>query len=162
LRGPGDMAVKYLRRAADLLRPAGASSLRAAALNNLGEVYFGLGNLSAAEECYTEARDICREIGGYVWGSTLHNLGLVYLRQHRLADAIACFDEALPKHRASGLLFGEAITLKRLGEAQQQTGAVAAARASLTRSLQLFEQIGERAEAAETAALLAALPDEDA
>ena len=162
LRGPDEAAVRYLRHAADLLRPTGPSSMRASALNNLGEVYLGLGDLSAAEDCYTEARDICRVIGGYVEGHTLHNLGLLYLRQHRLDDAIASFNEALAKHRAAGALFGEALALKRLGGAQREAGAVTAARASLTRSHQIFEEIGEQPEAAEAAGLLASLPGKDA
>jgi tetratricopeptide (TPR) repeat protein len=161
LLGSGEEAVRYLQHAVDLLRPTGASSLRASALNNLGEVYFGLGNLSAAEDCYTEAREICRVIGGYVEGHTLHNLGLVYLRQHRLDDAIDSFNQALPMHRAAGALFGEALALKRLGEAQREAGAVAGARASLTRSQEIFEEIGEREEAAEAAELLASLTDAD-
>jgi len=86
---------------------------------------------------------------------------VVYLRQRRLDEAVASFNEALRKHRAAGLLVGEAHTLKDLGEAQRETGAVPAARASLTRAHQLFEQVGERAEAAEAAALLASLAGED-
>ena len=41
--GAGEDALRYLRRAADLLEPTGASSLLSVALNNLGEVYFELG-----------------------------------------------------------------------------------------------------------------------
>ena len=95
MHGPGEDALRYLRRAADLLEPMGAISLRSVALNNLGEVYFGLGDLDAAAECYVQARDICREIGGHAEGHALHNLGRVYLRQHRLDEAIASFEEAL-------------------------------------------------------------------
>ena len=102
--GPGEDALRYLRRAADLLEPMGAISLRSVALNNLGEVYFALGDLDAAAECYVQARDICREIGGHAEGHALHNLGRVYLRLHRLDEAIASFTEALSKHRAAGLL----------------------------------------------------------
>ena len=69
VHGPGEDALRYMRRAADLLEPMGATSLRSVALNNLGEVYFALGDLDAAEECYVQARDICREIGGYVEGA---------------------------------------------------------------------------------------------
>jgi DNA-binding SARP family transcriptional activator len=159
LHGPGDDARRYMRRAADLLEPMGAISLRGVALNNLGEVYFRLDDLDAAVECYMQAREIGREIGGYVEGHALHNLGLVFLRMHRLDEAISRLTEALGKHRAAGLLAGEALTLKHLGEAQAQTGKRAEARASLTDAIRIFEQIGDQAEAAETASLLASLPN---
>jgi DNA-binding SARP family transcriptional activator/tetratricopeptide (TPR) repeat protein len=157
IHGPGKDALRYLRRAADVLEPIGAISLRSVALNNLGEVYFMLGDLDAAMECYTQARDICREIGGHAEGHALHNLGLVLLRLHRLDEAITSFNEALSKHRAWGVLVGEAHTLKHLGEAQAEAGRTAEARASLTAALGIYEQIGDQAEVAETAALLAPL-----
>jgi tetratricopeptide (TPR) repeat protein len=146
-----------MRQAADLLEPMGVISLRSVALNNLGEVYFALGDLDAAAECYVQARDLCREIGGYVEGHVLHNLGLVYLRLHRLDEAIASFTEALGRHRAAGLLAGEASTLKDLAEARAQTGDLAEARVSLAAAIGIFEQIADRDRAAETASLLALL-----
>jgi tetratricopeptide (TPR) repeat protein len=135
----------------------GAISLRSVALNYLGEVYFRLGDLDAAAECYTRARDIGREVGGYVEGHVLHSLGLVYLRQQRLDEAIASFTEALGRHRAAGLLVGEASTLKDLARARAQAGNLAEARDSLAAAIGIFEQIGDRDRAAETAALLSSL-----
>ena len=67
--GRGRAAVPAAR--GDLLEPTGASSLRSVALNNLGEVYFGLGDLDAAAECYLQALDIGREIGGHAEGHAL-------------------------------------------------------------------------------------------
>jgi len=159
LNGPGEDALRYMRLAVDLLRPAGATSLRAVALNNLGEVYFGLGDLDAAEKCYIEARDISREIGGHAEGHALHNLGSVYRRLHRLDEAIASFKEGISKHRAAGVLYGEAVTLKHLGEVYAETGDTGQARACLAQAKAIFEQIDDRAEASETAALLASLAD---
>jgi DNA-binding SARP family transcriptional activator len=157
LDGPGQDALRYMRRAADLLEPMGAISLRSVALNNLGEVYFGLGDLDAAAECCIQARDICREIGGYVEGHALHNLGRVFLRLHRLDEAIASFTEALSKHRAAGLLDGEAWTLKDLAEARAEVGDMTEARASLAAATRIFEQLGDQVGAAETASLLVSL-----
>ena len=157
LHGPGDDALRYMRRAADLLEPMGADSLRGVALNNLGEVHFRLGDLDAAMKCYIEARDMAREIGGHAEGHALNNLGLVFLRLHRLDEAVASFMEALDKHRAAGVLVGEAWTLQNLGKAQQETGDVAGARGSLTSAIEIFEQIGDQVGMAETASLLAAL-----
>jgi DNA-binding SARP family transcriptional activator len=158
VHGPGAEALRYLRLAVDLLAPMGAISLRSVALNNLGEVYFELGDLDAAEECYVQARDICREmVGGHVEGHVLHNLGRVYHFQQRFADAVASFTEALRKHRAAGLLWGEAVTLKHLGEVRAETGDLGDARSSLAEALRIFEQIGDQVEATETVALQRAL-----
>jgi tetratricopeptide (TPR) repeat protein len=158
LQGPGEDALRCLRLAVDLLRPTGAKSMLAVALNNLGEVYFRLGQVRAAEQCFLEACDICREIGGSAEGHALHNLGQVYQVLHRPVDAVASFEAALRKHRAAGELWGEAVTLKHLGEVHAAAGDPDRARATLSRALRIFEQIGDQAEAAETAVLLAALP----
>jgi DNA-binding SARP family transcriptional activator len=159
VHGPGEDALRYMRRAADLLQPMGATSLRSVALNNLGEVHFRLGELDAAEDCFVQARDISREFGGYVEGHVLHNLGLVFLRQHRPQEAIASFTEALHKHRAAGLLAGEAWTLKDLARARAETGNTAEGRALLAMAIRIFEQTGDQAGTSEAAALLAELTD---
>jgi tetratricopeptide (TPR) repeat protein len=161
MHGAGEDALGYLRRAVDLLEPLGASSLRSAALNNLGEVYFELGDLDAAAECYLQALEISREFSALAEGFALFNLGRVYMRQRRVDEAIARFEEALPKQRASGALDGEALVLQGLGAAQAVTGRRADARSSLTEALRIFEQIGYQEETAETAALLAELSAED-
>jgi tetratricopeptide (TPR) repeat protein len=160
IRGAGEDALRYLRRAAALLEPAGATTLRSVALNNLGEVYFGLGDLDAAADCYLQALDVARGIGGHAEGHALHNLGLVYMRQRRHDDAIARLREALAKHRASGERYGEAMALKGLGAAQTETGRRAEAKASLTGALRIFESIRNKEQAAETMALLTSLSAE--
>jgi tetratricopeptide (TPR) repeat protein len=159
IHGAGEDALRYLRHAADLLEPMGATPHRSAALNNLGEVYFDLGDLDAAAECYLQALDIAREFGDHAEGHALHNLGRVYTRQHRLEEAVATLKDALVKLRASGELDAEAWTLKSLGTAHTEVGNVAEARASLTEGLRIFEQIANQEQAAETAALLASLRD---
>jgi DNA-binding SARP family transcriptional activator len=153
--GANEDALRYLRRAADLLEPMDAISLRSVVLNDLGEVYFGLGDLDAAAECYSQACAVGREIGGHAEGHALHNLGHVYLLQHRLDEAITSFEEAIRKHRASGTLDGE--TFKHLGQAQAENGRDADAAASLAEALRIFEQMGDREQAAETSELLASL-----
>jgi tetratricopeptide (TPR) repeat protein len=105
-----------------------------------------------------QARDILHEIGGYVEGHALGNLGRVYLRQNRLDDAVATLVEAVPKHRATGDLFGEATALTHLGQTQRNAHNVADARESWTQALAIFNQVNARAEAADLAALLASLP----
>jgi tetratricopeptide (TPR) repeat protein len=158
MNGPGAAALESMRHAVDLLRPMGASPLLAAAVNNLGEVHYGLGDLDSAAECYGESCDIYREIGGYGLGHALHNLGRVYLALRRIDDANACFTEAVRAHRKSGDLAGEAIAIKNLGHVHASTGDTARARAAWSAALAIFEQINESVEAADAIAALAALP----
>ena len=157
IRGPGADALRYMRLAVDLLRPTGASSMRGVALNNLGEVYWELGDPDAAAECYAQARDIYHEVGGHTEGHVLHNLARVYLHLGRIDDAIACLRDAMPQHRQYGDLVGEATALKHLGQAYERTGDVARAQASWTAALEIFERIGEAPEAAGVAAALSAV-----
>jgi DNA-binding SARP family transcriptional activator/tetratricopeptide (TPR) repeat protein len=157
IRGPGAEALRYMRLAVDLLRPTGASSMRGVALNNLGEVYWELGDSDAAAECYAQARDIYHEVGGHTEGHVLHNLARVYLHLGRIDDAIAALTDAMPQHRLYGDLVGEATALKHLGQAYERTGDVARAQASWTAALEIFERIGEAPEAAGVAAALSAV-----
>jgi DNA-binding SARP family transcriptional activator len=156
-REANEDALHYMRRAATLLEPMGAISLRSVALNNLGEVYRGLGELDAAAECYLQALDIGREIGGHVEGHALNNLGHVYMRQHRLDEAVATLEQAVSRHRASGDRGGEAEALMNLGTAQAEIGSRTAARTSLTEALRIAEQTGNQELAAEAIALLTSL-----
>jgi len=155
LHGPGEDALTNMRRGVDLLRPLGPSSLLAVALNNLGDVHYGLGQLDSAAEYFAQSRDM----GGQAEGYALDNLGRVYRDQGRLADAIASFAESARKHRAFGQLVGEAKALRRLGEAQAEAGHAAEARTALAAALRIFEQVTDQAAANETAALLASLGD---
>ena len=157
VRGVGADALRYLQLAVDLLRPAGASSVLGIALNNLGEVYWELGDPDSAAERYSEARDIFHELGGQGEGHALHNLARVYLHLGRTDEAIACLMDALPRHRSLGDLVGEATALRYVGLAQEKIGDVAAARTSWTAALAIFEQIGEKGESAEVSAALASL-----
>lgn len=158
MHGPGEEALRYMGHAVDLLRPGGPTSLHAVALNNLGEIHLDRGDLGAAEKCYRQARDICREMGGgYVEGHALHNLGRVYQLLRRFDEALASYDDALRMHRASGVLSGEATTLKHLGEVHVEVGDLVKARSSLAEAMRIFEQIGDQAEAEEAAEALTSL-----
>ncbi|HET9079212.1 MAG TPA: BTAD domain-containing putative transcriptional regulator [Trebonia sp.] len=152
--GPGEDALRYMQHSVSLRRLAGPSYQLGASVNNLGDVYFGLGDLDAAAECYVESREIFRKIGGYGEGHALHNLGLVFLRQHRLDDAVTSCTEAVRKHRTAGDLRGEAVAFKYLGEAYRLGGNTEGARAAWTTALTIFEQVGDHVQAAEAAAAL--------
>jgi tetratricopeptide (TPR) repeat protein len=146
-----------MRRAVELLRPMGATSLLGVAVNNLGEVYYQLGDLDSAAECYDESRSICLEIGGYGLGHALHNLGRVYMDLSRIDEAGACFIDAVRAHRASGDLYGEARALKHLGRVCRKKDDIVEARSAWIAAQAIFEQLDEAAEAAEVTAALGSL-----
>ena len=157
MHGAGEEALRYLQRAAELLEPMGATSLRGVALNNLGEVYFELCDLDAAAECYRQTLEIGRELDGPAEAYGLLNLGRIYLRQRRLGEAIASFNEALPKHREFGALDSETEVLQGLGTTQAEIGRRSDAMSSLTEALRIFEQIGYQEQIVETAAMIESL-----
>jgi DNA-binding SARP family transcriptional activator/TPR repeat protein len=157
LDGPGEAALTSMRRAVEVLRSSGPSPLLGVAVNNLGEVYYRLGDLHSAAEWYEQARDISHEVSGHAEGAAWHNLGRVYRDLGRRADAIAAFEESVGKHRAFRVLIGEATALKDLGALNAEIGDADKAVTSLAAAHKLFEQIGDRVAAAETAALLAPL-----
>ena len=156
MEGPGEAALANVQRAVDLLRPLGVSSILGVAINNLGDIYYGLGDLDSAAKCFAESRDM----GGQAEGYALDNLGCVYRDLRRPDDAIASFRESVLKHRASGQLRAEARALKHLGEVHHQVGRTAAAREALTRAVEIFEQVDDQPEAKETALLLASLAED--
>jgi DNA-binding SARP family transcriptional activator len=156
MEGPGEAALTNVRRAVDLLRPLGVSSLLSVAMNNLGDLYYGLGDLDSAAKCFAESRDM----GGHAEGFALDGLGCVYRDLGRPDDAIASFEESVLKHRASGGLRAEARALKHLGEVRREIGSTAAAREALTRAVEIFEQVADQPEATETASLLASMAED--
>jgi tetratricopeptide (TPR) repeat protein len=156
MEGPGEAALTNVRRAVDLLRPLGVSSILGVAINNLGDLYYELGDLDSAAKCFAESRDM----GGQAEGYALDNLGCVYRDLRRPDDAIASFGESVLKHRASGQLRAEARALKHLGEVRRQIGRTASAREALTRAVEIFEQVADQPEATETASLLASLAED--
>jgi DNA-binding SARP family transcriptional activator len=155
--GPGEAALRNMSRAVELLRPGGATSLLGTALNNLGEVYYRLGDLDLAAECYDEARAVSHQIGGTALGHALHNLGRVYLDLDRIDDASIHIIEALRVHQASGDLFGEAMALKNLGWLHHKKGDIEEARSIWITAQAIFEQLNEAEEADEVAAALKSL-----
>jgi DNA-binding SARP family transcriptional activator len=142
----------------EVLREVGDAALLGTGLNNHGEYCLELGKLDEAADCFTEARDIWREIGAYGQGYALHNLARVYLESGRLADAVGCLTEAHRFHQASGDLLAQATTLRYLGHARHATGDESGARQAWTAALAIFETLGSDADVADIRSALAALP----
>jgi tetratricopeptide (TPR) repeat protein len=74
-------------------------------LNNLGAVYRDTGRLADADNAYSEAVTIYRDLAAHDpayrpdFATTLNNLGSLYWKTGRLADADKTFSEALTIYR---------------------------------------------------------------
>jgi tetratricopeptide (TPR) repeat protein len=155
IKGP-EIAFEYMRHAVEVLREAGHPSLYGTAVNNLGEVYLELGRLDEAARCFEDACQILADIGRvYVEGYARHNLGRVYLGLGRTEDTFATLREALTIHRSTGDRFGQAITLKFLGQAHRSSGQVTEARESWNAALRLFIELDEKEQITEIESVLA-------
>ncbi len=157
IQGPA-AALEHSKQCVELLQRLDNASLLGTGLNNLGEMYLELGNLDEAAECFEQAREVWRGIGGYGQGHALHNLGRIYMDLSRPEDAIGNLTEAVRLHRETGDLIGQGLALKYLGQAHRACGHVDAARRSWATARAIFDQIGELADSDEVASALASLP----
>src|SRR5205085_1569677 len=84
-------------------------------LNNMGNVYAGLGARQKALEYYNLSLPLWRAIGNQ-WGAarTLGNIGKVYADAGEWQQAAKFYNESLPLWRAVGDRTGEALTLVNL------------------------------------------------
>jgi DNA-binding SARP family transcriptional activator len=157
IEGPA-AALEPTKGCLELLQKLDNASFLGIGLLNLGEIYLDLGRLDEAADCFEQARDVWKGIGGYGHGHAHHNLGRIYTDLGRPDDAIVELKEAVRLHRAAGDLVGQGVALKYLGQAHRECGQVAEARQSWTAARAIFDQLGERAEADEVAVSLASLP----
>jgi len=148
-RGLHERAVQPLREALALQRAAGRRYGEGTALCSLGETYLELGQYDQAIDCEQDALEIVRELNlPRLEGWVLQHLGRAYRDSGRLADGAALLEQALASHREQGNKLGEAQDLEHLGQATARSGRPAEARGLLVRAAELFEEIGEDAQAA--------------
>jgi DNA-binding SARP family transcriptional activator len=151
--GRREEAVDLLRRALDLNREVGNRYGEAVALGNLGAALLHLGHPDEAIGFLEQSRDTFAEIG-YLDGAgyALHNLGRCLLSLGRDADSVDCLQQALSRHQAAGNRNRQAVTLRSLAQAQARCGQAAQARESRARSAAIFDELGDRIQAAEVRA----------
>jgi DNA-binding SARP family transcriptional activator len=155
--GRREEALDLLRRALDLNREVGYRFGEGVALVNLGDVLLGLDHAEEAIDCLEQARRTFAEIGeADGTGYALHWLGLCYASLDRDAEALDCLRHALASHRAAGNRHRRAITLRLLGRIQARNGLAAEANESWAQAAAIFDDLGDRDQAAEVRAEQAA------
>lgn len=132
-----------------LAKAAGAGSVHAAALHQLGSLLADLGELMGAEHCFVESLALAREAGDErAVISALKRRADVLRRGRRYDEARALLEEALEITATVGDTHWEAHVLRSLGEVQRYAGELTAARENMVRSLELFTEHGHRHAAA--------------
>jgi DNA-binding SARP family transcriptional activator/Tfp pilus assembly protein PilF len=153
--GQTDEALGLYRRSLELNRQVGDRYGEGVALVNLGWTLLDADRAGEAIEdrCLLQARGIFAEIG-YVDGEgyALHVLGRCYLSVGRDAAALDSLRQALTCHRAAGNRRRQAATLRSIGIAECRAGLTGQARRSWAQAAAIFEELGDRAEAAEVRA----------
>ena len=110
-------------QAIPLLHSRGERESEAAALNNIGKIYFDLGEWQEASDHYQEALPIFHETGDRAReGIALKNLGDVSLLTGQNEKALEYYRRALPLHRAAADKGSEADTLRQTGSVYRALG----------------------------------------
>ncbi|MEL6136233.1 MAG: CHAT domain-containing protein [Cyanobacteria bacterium J06626_23] len=114
-------------------------------LNNLGGIYFQLGEPDRAQALYQEALEIAEALGDAAGQARrLRNLGLVYRQLGELARAEQVYQQAIGQLATVGDRASLASTYNSLGILQEQRGDYAQAGESYRQGLELARAVGNR------------------
>jgi tetratricopeptide (TPR) repeat protein len=141
---------KY-HEALELYRRATDRNGEAQTLNNIGEVYWSLGEMQKALEKHNEALPLWRIVGDRRGEAvTLINIGLVYRSLGETQKALEKYNEALPIMRAVGDRSEEAITLNNIGLVYWSLGETQKALEKYNEALPIRRAVGDRSGEAQT------------
>lgn len=109
-------AIKIYEEAIAVWRAMGESKPVADTLNNVGFIYYSLGERSKSLTFFTEAASLWQALGNQVEeAESLNNLGVVYDSLGEKQKALDYYNRALVLRRATGHRRGEATTLTTMG-----------------------------------------------
>jgi tetratricopeptide (TPR) repeat protein len=151
--GRTEEALGVLHRALDLNRKVGYRFGEGIALVNLGDVLLDLNRPDEAIEYLQQALRTFTEINhADGTGYAFYWLGRCHAAVGRDAEALECLGQALASHQSAGNRHRQAVTLRFLGRTQAGHGLTAEAHASWARSAAIFDDLGDRTQAAEVRA----------
>ncbi|HRQ38686.1 MAG TPA: tetratricopeptide repeat protein, partial [Chloroflexota bacterium] len=111
------LAVPYLKRAAEIFHEQEDKSAEANTLETLGDVCYWIDDYAQASRRLEAALPIYREIGARLGeANCIQRLGDVHVRLSELPQARARYEAALPIYREIGDRLGEANCIQRLGD----------------------------------------------
>ena len=138
-------SIEKYHEALDSYRRASDRKGEAQTLNNIGEIYYWLGEMRKALEKFNEALPIRRAVGDRRGeAETLNNIGAVYWLLGERREALEKHNEALPIRRALGDRRGEAQTLNNIGVVYRSLGEVQKALEKYNEALPICRALGDR------------------
>src|SRR6266542_3309189 len=138
-------SVEKYHDALEMYRRATDRNGEAETLNNIGEVYWSLGETRKALEKYNEALPIYQAIGARRGeADTLNNIGAVYWSLGEMRKALEKYNETLPIYQAVGDRRAEAIILNSIGVVYRSLGETQKALEKFNEALPLRREIGDR------------------
>jgi len=138
-------SIEKYHEALDLYRRATDRSGEAQTLNNIGEVYWLLGEMRKALEKFNEALPIFQLVSDRRGEAvTLNNIGAIYWALGETQKALEKYNESLPIRRTVGDRIGEAQTLNNIGAAYQSLGEMRKALEKYNESLAIRRTVGDR------------------
>src|SRR6266540_2716885 len=138
-------SIEKYHEALDLYRRATDRSGEAQTLNNIGEVYWLLGEMRKALEKFNEALPIFQLVSDRRGEAvTLNNIGAIYWALGETQKALEKYNESMPIRRTVGDRIGEAQTLNNIGAAYQSLGETQKALDKHNEALLIFQEIGDR------------------
>jgi CHAT domain-containing protein/tetratricopeptide (TPR) repeat protein len=144
-------SIEKYHEALELYRRATDRNGEAQTLNNIGGVYWSLGEMQKALEKYNEALPIRRAVGDRRGeAETLNNIGAAYGALGETRKALEKHNEALPIWRAVGDRSGEAVTLSDIGAIYFSLGDRRKALEIFNEALPIRRAVGDRRGEAET------------
>jgi CHAT domain-containing protein/Flp pilus assembly protein TadD len=138
-------ALKYWRQALDVSRAITArkSKIRTSPqrhLGGIGDVYYGLGDLDAAEQAYLEALKLSAEAKDERnQSSMLKSLGDVYTEQGKFSEALSTYQHALAQGEKQADLTNQLGALNSLSALHRRLGNQQQALANVRRALKILE-----------------------
>ncbi len=138
-------SVEKYHDALEMYRRATDRNGEAETLNNIGEVYWSLGETRKALEKYNEALPIYQAIGARRGeADTLNSIGVVYWSLGEMQKALEKFNETLPTYQAAGDRRGEAGTLYNIGAVYWSLGEMRKALEKYNETLPIYQAVGDR------------------
>src|SRR5262245_26773718 len=138
-------SIEKYHEALELYRRATDRSGEARTLNDIGTVYWSLGETQKALDKYNEALPILRAVGDRIWeAAALHNMGVVYHSLGEMQKALDKYNEALPILRAVGDRVVEANTFSAIGLVYHSLGEMQKALEKYNEALPIMRAMGDR------------------
>jgi CHAT domain-containing protein/tetratricopeptide (TPR) repeat protein len=138
-------SIEKYYEALELYRRSGDRDGEADTVNNIGMIYYSLGETQTALEKFNEALPIIRVLGDRRGEATaLNNIGIVYHSLGQTQKALEKFNEDLPIRRALGDRRGEANAINNIGMVYHSLGEMQKALEKFNEALLIRRALGDR------------------